>query len=658
MKTDIPFFEVLLEADLEEIKVAPPAIAYVRKVGDFFLRHSYPYWLGQKGDPDRWVRLPYCGNNITFKATDISELSLKALRAVADLIYKGPEEWDNTLLQDIGGGLGDYYQTAFELCYAVWNPLLLELNTKTCQDIDQGPQLYEINSGDIVYDTRGMFCAQEATKEGYKSFGYDVHKIGIQPLKEGTPGIHIQRAEEKQGITATHPERIGFIITEAASKGDTSIKCKVIPDSLMETKINANGKVMIDTDDGSSGRPGSRSGIPTINDQPNKPWGFTNHMWLTGPWESVNVPVTGYSDIAGGEWPQGLSATLTLGEPYPIPCLGYGVCVNTTEDWRYLPDHYPSFGWSLQPGSLYGGFMGATELPIRANYDGHEQVEGYNNYAPTKGSTKIDLWNPSVSLPVGQRYHSGLRGTRVGDFVVFESHRTIYRIIEISETRTQNPNWIKIDPPLQEDLDASEMRNARGYWIGENCYRFSANVENLELFIFGWLDPDDNRGIPIFVKNVNYDNLNLMAPLPADIQEGTRLPIWSGKDNYTATYAYYDPHVFVGKLRLWNRIKELDRKVIWNKILQLKKRRDKLNAHFSWATDKAAHYWYSPPYYVNKDVNEWFDWPHGGDSFAEAFALISEQDKALRALLDIRAPSVKQVEYISMLDYNHSPLEA
>ena len=302
------FFEIVTEQDLEEIQIQPPAIAYVRKTGDFYFRHNPRYWFGNMEENNRWVRYSYSGKRALFRATHITELSQKCFSILAKMIALGPKGTTSADFKEIGGSSGDYYQSAYNTLYGVWNPLLLEINAKTCQEENQGVALYDIEEGDIVVE-KGIYCIHNQRKNMQtvkRDFGYELKKIGIEPLREGNPGLVIQRARPKIEFTDWHSKPLNYVICRGASKGATVLSCATLPDSVAKGKYAGNGKQMINTWDGISrgGTPSAMLRIPTNTDQPTRPWAWEQEMWLTGPWEYVDIPVTNYSNIAGGTWPK------------------------------------------------------------------------------------------------------------------------------------------------------------------------------------------------------------------------------------------------------------------------------------------------------------------------------------------------------------------
>ena len=563
--------------------IDPPEIAFVRNEGLF-------YYCFAEG----WRRV-----DNSFLVSNIQKISGESILA---------------LLQTKS------YREMVRLHYGAFNGPLAEVND------------HEFESGKILFDGGKMFCIQDQVKP-YTWMGRNLKQIGVEVLREGTPGIHLQDEAFRQSFMQWHPEPIGFVICRGAAKGATTISCSVCPPSVA-TQIHTEYKQMVPTT--IQQEPGPYLRGPAGHDQPGVPYRFSNEMWLTSPWRYIDIDLIGASSL-GESWPEGLTRTLTFSDPVPLPMF-IGSCAYLGPNDFFLPDPHPGFGWISDGG--YMDTLGRTSISARMTV-GRKEATAWPH---RKGTTNIRLYAP-FNLPPGWSRHSRLRGIAEGDYVCFDGHRRLYEVTGVSQTATSNPLSITISPGLEVDLVDSQGMDATGTERFNDCYWVPARDSNLTMRCFGWTDPFGSTGIPLYVKAITNKTLELVAPLPADLPPNTKMYMWSSVENETMTYAYRDPYSYTYRRAFQKRLEEIEPQ-IQEHNLALDEEARLLNQYRLLAYEKAKERWFTPPYSQNSDLNEWF--PTGTfpyNTFHEGSASIRSRR--------IAKPTIRSsdIEYISLLNY-------
>lgn len=663
------FFEVTYEDELAQIKIAPPAIAYVRSVGDFYFRHGPEYWYGRVGTPeanfidredDRWVRGQFSGGRGLMRATRIEYLNVIAGQKLSQLISEGRRRFDPTKYDEIS--TGGFWKVAKDLWYLHHNFQFVELNEQAAGT--EGVRLYDIKDGDIAVESQGRsWCVQEKTKNlGSPRTYYDreLQLIGQRPLVEGTPGLHIQKAkeqEERVTLTESHPERLGYVIAQQdIPKGATSFKAAIHPDSLPRAVIGGGKDWILDDDRGEfSGTPSPGVSVPKKKDQPGRPWNVRKFAWLQTPDPSVELAVTGFSPPSSGHMPGALAATISLEQGCPVPLLGGGSVYSKSNESYFLPPASRSFGW--MPTGVYGGQFGETDLSVRVRGRAAEHIDiGSDQWGPVPGDKRIRMYWSWIEW-AGRRRFSRLRGIKEDDLVSIDNYNHLYRVGEVEKNKLDNPLYITLAEELKyrvgggsQTLDGIWISSAQMNWV------VGSLPDNAYCSFHGWPAPDGTVGVPLIIKNFNFNTVNLLAPVAKDIPAGTKLPIWLSTDLDSVTYAYHDFYQFMYELEQWIQFDEIiTREAVIKKQEEVAEVQAQLSRELAKAKDEAAYFWYHPPYYVNRRLDDWFpDWAgkYGG-TFAEAGLTLAEIQKGLAKLLNTRPPTWAHEEYISLIRYSH-----
>lgn len=643
-----PLYEVVLEADLNDINVAAPAIAFVRQTGDFYFRHEAAYWAGVSTEAGRWVRSPFSGGRAMLRATTMGVVSQKAGTQLYRLVGTDPEKFDPTKFENIGG----YWEVIKTALRRIRNDWFLELNTKECQDEDVGPLLYDIAEGDIVIEVGNdpRFVQEELLgADTLRQDNYDLHKLSTRPIKLGTPGIHLQYAHAAASPFSMHPERIGYIVLSAeAPKGATSLSVNIFPASLPKGEYESRQEWVVDNsfNDGISYNPSPRVTAPTQG-----PWAHRKMAIIPAPYGSVKIPVS-YEGLAGGQMQAALTTTLEFADPLPFPIYMPGNAMQQPTT-LYIPDRTSSFIWA--PIGAHGGGMGQTELQVQIGHQGEEYIDCGGPGGLPGGLTRIPLYRSWIG-PVGQRRHSNLRGIKAEDYVTFAGDPIMYKVVAVENNRLEEPSAIIISPKREAPFPA-QSSTLDGIWLSEiTVFRYDGfDRGGLEATLLGWPFPNGEVRAPLLVKGSGDGIIRLWAPIAEAIPIGTRLPIYVTTDLDTATFAYHDDYEFQYQLERYNNITyKITREKIGEALEKIGDLLAALTAAEENAEIKASTYWFSPPYYVNKDINEFFPtskFGQFGATFAEANATLTARGAELRDLLRQGPPSIGLVEFISLINY-------
>ncbi len=607
-------FEVATKTDLPD--VAPPAVAYVRDEADYY----WCFWTG-------WRKV-----DNAFPVNAETEIPTKALYTLAN---------DRSLT----------YRQILDYHYAWRNAPLMEVSVPT---------------GKIAFSSGRMYAIQDQSTP-VEWMGRTFQQMGVPILEEGTPGIHIQdRAVRKSlsgfydaetGLGAYHNEPIGFVVCKGAIKGATSIECSVTPPSVA-TKVNTPSKQVTLT----SVPEDATMPMPCVGgvENSNVPWPYTNEMWLTGPWEYVDINLSSVEVHPGG-WPEGLTRTLTFADPIPMPVVAGG-CGYLGQADMYINPHIPGFAWQVIGD--YGKTIGATSITVRVGVEASEKTLWVHN----AGTTTIELFQPWWMLHGGQRRNSNLRGLANGDYVAFARttkhdpnnptvdpplDRTLYRVSNVEANPLGNPSRFTITPGLkyplldESDLPFSQYKTANDcYWIATAAAR-EGQVDPLVFRCTGWTDPYGKRGVPIFVKEVHGNTIELLCPLPADIPANTKMYMWSAIDNETMTYAYHDPYSYAYNRALVKQKENIQPEVdAWNAYIRSEiDRYQRLRAKAVVAAEKK---WFTPPYFENTNLNDVLP---PGQTFHDIFETLNAQLIDIEIPRENQAESERDLEYISLLNY-------
>lgn len=662
------FYEVTYESDLTTLNVEPPAIAYVRSVGDFFFRHGPEYWFGRAGSPEanfsdrennRWVRGQYSGGRGLMRATNMEYLPTIAQGLLAQLIANGVKGFDATKYADLA--TGDFWKVAESLWYLSHNFQLVELNEQATGM--EGIRLHDIHDGDIAVESGSRaWCVQAKTKNPDlidKYYGRELLLIGQKPVIEGTPGIHIQKAKEvRLEITESHPERIGYVIATAdIPKGAMSFTAAVHPDSL-PLATTGGGKQWISTNmSDTEGYPVPSLRAPFQAEQAGKPWNLRRFAWLQTPDQSVELKVIKYSPPSSGRMPDCLNATITLEQGCPVPLLNGGSVYGKTDKAMYVAEPGRSFSW--MPRGIYGGYFNETEINIRVGATASENMDiGPDQQGPFKGERTIDMFKSWINV-IGHRRFSHLRGINTKDFVSIENYNHVYAVRKVINNNLQNPITIVLSEGLLADVGGGTQQEDTGMWLSnhEMCWIIGELPPNPHCSFYGWNAPDGTNGIPLVVKNLNFNHVSLIAPVAKMIPAGTKMPIWISSDLDTVTYAYYDFYAFMFELEQWiNYSEKITRSAVIDKLLEIRNIQDEEWARaYTIAENNAATFWYNHPYYVNRCLDDWLpdSLKKYGDTFVGASRRLGEIAGGLSRLLNTKAPAWNHEEYISLISYSH-----
>ena len=665
-------YEYATKDDLPNIR--PPAMAYVRDEAAY-------YWLFDEG----WRRTE--NSFLVAESTTIPDACRTALLASKEatileyadgtitldkdyLEIINCKFWINSLEVTIVSGQGATYQVNRDLT-DITLPIDITIKRNTDLSFEKIVDYHygwrnmpiietTMEAGKVILANSQIYCVQDQIEPDVELFGHAVEKIAVPAMVQGETGIHIQDRQYRKDFFTWHDEPIGFVVVKKdAHKGDTSLKVYTTPESV-GTKVNQNCKQVTYTEPSAT-----FSACVNGPERSNKPWKYTNEMWLTGPWPYVDIELHTAEKTGSGDWPEGLNHTLTFVDPIPMP-LTHGTCAYyRTNEW-WLPPVVPGFGWVVLGD--YAGTIGKTSIDVRIYTQAGAE---YTMFTHERGATKINLFKPWTMLPSSQRRHSNLRGIAPGDQVIFENDsfrasslpygnvpiedwdlrpfsKQIYTVTEVSETETQNPNWIKISPGLQRALyDAmTDLQNPMAlgnlcYWIPAASTWRNYQTESWKLRCFGWTDGHGKTGVPIYVKNVVGKTLNLLAPLPGDIPAGTKMYMWSAVDNETMTYAYHDPFSYAYNIFLDKRIDDLQADAAeYNS--QLDREYNHYTNLLGKAMEAGKRLWFTPPFYENMNLND-----YAGIDFQKTF-----EDIAARRI-NIERPRSSDIEYISLLNYRN-----
>lgn len=605
-------YEVATRDDLPEI--APPAVAYVRNEGDYYWR----FW-------DCWRKV-----DNSFPVNDDPNIPIDSLYALAN---------DSTLT----------YKEMLKHHYAWRNAPLMEVTTKTGKIAFMGNKMYAIQ--DLIPSVEWM--------------DQTFDQMGIPILQEGTPGIHLQDRKIRKSLIgfydeetktgAYHTEPIGFVICKGASKGATSIECSINPPSVA-TKVHTPCKqtVLLDVPEGATGPSTCVNGV----EHSNVSWPYTNEMWLTGPWEYIDLTLNTCTQLGSPtSWPDAFTCELTFDDPIPMPIIAGDVGFLNPGDW-YINPARPSISW-VTIGD-YGKTIGKTAITVRISTAGSENTL----WAHQSGSTSIRMFEPWHMLPGGQRRNSGIRGLVDGDRVCFAKteltdpnfpdrkrnlDRTLYRVYDVDSNPLGNPSKFRIAPGLAEPLLDQWELPFSVYSKGNLCYWLAFPQKGMTYRCMGWTDPHGDTGVPIFIKEVKGNTLELLSPLPADIPANTKMYMWSAVDNETMTYAYHDPYTYIYNKAFDRQVSAINPQVVaWNDYIWSEIRRyENMQAA---AMEAAKRIWFTPPFYTNSLISELAGLPEG-ETFYDIFQELSSKLITLTKPKHEVSESNRDLEYLSLLNY-------
>jgi len=654
--TGFKFFEVTYPEELEAINIDPPAIAYVRKVGDFYMRHDPSYWFGAPGTPAKWIRSAFSGGQGMIRATEIGYLSGIAQSKLSQLIREGTRNFNSSNYSDYASG--GFWSVAKQLWLLAHNFNLVELNERTAGD--QGDMLYDIYDGDIVVENNSKaYCVQNRTRtSGKKIYKRDLIRLGMKPLVQSTPGIHVQkRVKDRADIKDTHEEPIGYIVNKnTIPKGATSFYAAIYPGSVPRPETG-NGKAW---EAGSDWFPNSEPDVdvvpPSLATQTDKPWSLRNFAWIQAPYETAKLAVTNYSAPSPGITPVAFNASITLEQGCPIPLTSIlEIKTDSKQSWYVGP---PDRDFSVMPLGQYGGGLNQTTLSIRVLPRSFEYIDiGSDQEGPLIGENRLSMYKSWINA-AGKRRFSYFRGITKDDLIVLTNNSYMYGISEVKKNKLQNPTEIILSEGLKENigrgratLDGIWIANVTPYWVN------GLLPEEPVVEFRGWEAPDGNKGIPMIIKSINNTTVNLMAPVAEEIPAGTKMKVWASKDVNTVTYAYYDFYDFIHSLEQYLLVTEdIGRANIVAKMTEVSKKLEQLDLAKEKANKIGGDRWYRKPYYVNTLLDNYLpaEFQRYGGTFLEAQDKFGEILTGLGDLWRTKPPTWNNVEYTSLINYVHN----
>lgn len=645
-------YEYMTTGDMHAQQVPPPAMAFVRATGELYFTHPAQYWGGQGGF--RWVRAQDSGGSADILAVNTTDLTGQYLSDLYALILSGPDAPSPRIIQKYGGG---YQQIIYRLLGLVRSTFYAESNRPS--EADPTVPMLDLESGDVAVDrgNRARFIqAPLSTIPTYE--GQKLYRIGTDPIKRGTPGIHIQEAAERRPSPISfHPERIGYIIpSQDIPQGATTFRCSVWPESLPSGEYGG-GKEWIVRNDQNDGEPNTQIDAPGFQ-QPGV-WNTRKEVYLEAPYSYVDIQAT-FTPLQLGTLPTTLNTTITLDRRCPMPLYFGGSLFEYTMQEYFLDPPKLSVGW--EPLGTYGGHLGSLTIPARITGQGEEKVEaGSENGGLDVGDTDIRLYRPWINK-IGLREFSGLRGIRVNDFISVSNNPQVYRVIGVKENQLNNPSSLKITPPIAYEAKGA-IQNNDGIWVSTyEIHRIPSFPQGSLIWrCLGWPFPNGNTAIPLMVKKISNGFVTLHAPVPQAIPAGTRLNVWPMKDLETCTYAYHDDATFFQELDQYNELEfKFTRERLQTRIEQLSRTLVGLKNNKEQAIEAASKFWFSPPYYVNKEINQWLQerYKKYGSTFLEAELTLLARQRALGQLAATSTPNVTATEYYNLINYGRGQIGA
>ena len=655
-------YRVLTEVELDQVIVAPPAVAYVEETNDVYFRHGPEYWFGNIGtaekgwndrEEDRWVRATYTGKRAIIQATHLSEISSEAFSALFLILIKGPDDYEP-------GEYGSTYWKAVETLYLmIINTTFIELNTGTCGK--EGVQLYDIAEGDICIENGAQFV-QERSKllsENPKRFGYPFNLLATKALTEGTPGLHPFFNTSREEYMSIHPERMGYVVTKQAhSKGATQLRLSVYPKSVPSPTYGTDPKRWVDRITQypfpyfREGCGAEERQLNSLNiDLEGTDWYLNTFCFIALPETFIPIKVNSVS-YSGGDYPYGTKVTVSLDDPYPCPLLVPlgAYCPDPQPYWNMVAPVRSAF--SFKPIGIYGD-IGQTSITGYINPRSRSGRLGWTSCRTTAGNS-LDLYNPAVEGWGGMRGHSPLRGLSEGDKIHMPEDNAMYDVIGVSKNPLENPSSMRLnkDTHLLEDYHV----NVYGVSVGPEIEWYPQITDNTVISAWcPWTPPEgDSGGMPIIVKSISNGVATLMAPLPCDLPANTRMNLYSAKDNHMTTYAYYDYHEFCYRLAKYNKIHDDLRDKITDEVLRLQELLRVVDAYYKEAQRLAATEWFRPPYFrlIPLRTFKWSDtFDHYGTTYPEVITNLQAQIREVWTLGQTGLPPILIDEYISILDY-------
>ena len=671
------FFEVASFEDLQDSVASVPAMAYVRELDDYFLLHDATY-LGDPSGENVWSRHSDVGSGIGIFQLNVTSTYREVSTWIFFLLAVGANRQDpNTYTEGFEDLVSlDYNAKLRYLVTYLQDETFRPLTTpKVSRFLTRKPL-----DGDIFISNGEIRCNTE--------------NLGIKGLKQGEPGIVIRNGKPLtlDSTYGCHNKRLGVIVlAKDAKKGDSSLTCSVLPASLPHTTNNASAKYWVTNyavtkpiptiyPPSSPVNPGETRpnfwGPPqtclvdprTLEDpaarQEDLPYALEHACWCAAPWEVVNIPVSGISYVAGGSWPDGLTANVSFGEPIPQPIVStIWLRHSVPSPYRYMPPPDRS-AMGHNAGNI-GGYLGAQSVPVRMTTGRFGVTNGteFGLYIKA-GSKKLKLIRSSTYLGGVSDYgegYTGFKGAMANDMAVFENHDTIYRIAEVTIGKDYTPSTFTLASGVGYDMhEVTQIGEGVHLFIGPKVYWLptGANTGEYSVPFAAWTLPDgdlgpmfNSRGFPVFLKSVRGKVVTLTTPLSADIPAGTRMPIYSFEDNDCTTLAYKDTEGFILDVELYNLIRDNYGFDNLQALLDiLSQDYQNLMNDLQVARLKTAYNWFMPPDYGAYDPYL-LHTKHGG-TFQEAISNCNSRIASVQQLRRIPAPDLEKIEYLSLLNYD------
>lgn len=693
------FLVVTTIADLDQLQLPPPAMAYVKSVGDFYFRHGPEFWFGKTGtqdkawndrESDKWIRAPYAGKRAIIQSTHISKLSHAAYNAIFAMILMGPKSFT-------GSAYGAGYWTAIEQAFIEYlNTTFIELNTGTCET--EGSKLYDIEEGDITVEAENLIGArfvQERSKllndtPTYHKYPFEL--LGTKSMILGTPGIHLHHTQARTNFMDIHPERMCYIVTaKDHSKGERIIQASVYPSSVPKPTLGSNPRQWIET-------------RTKLHEKwPYYPGQWPDPNWPTPQeWDKTAFNITAPTSTTPGDWyinhfcflnipqtlgrqnlislkiesitynnpsmtfPDGALITVELEQEYPSPVLS-ALSTITFDEQPYWDAVAPvRRGFSFEPITSFGGYINS------------KTITGYIKPFSTTGRAgdtwpcaiagqSLDLFDPVNENWGHMKGHSPLRGISKNERVKMPEHDNMYRVTLTNKNRLENPSSIGLNMtthalvrPLT-NIYGEDLGGLLDYYPEITVDPGNPNYRNaMELLVYcPWTPPiDDIAGVPIIIESIKNGRITLMAPLPCNIPANTRLNVYASADTDLTLYAYYDYYEFIHRLAAYNKVTyDITTAKIAQKLAELQAFAVKVNYFKSQAELIAMSIWMSPPYYVLKELRDCLwdsSFTNFGNTYPEVQATLVNRATKLGALLATQLPPIQCVELMSILDYGKS----
>jgi hypothetical protein len=660
------YIEVDDLSELDALRMNPPAMAFVRSIGDFYFLHTPEFWFGEVGtqekawvdrEDNRWVRAPYSGQRALQVVTRFAHIANEARIALGGIINDGPKNYDGTKYAQFGS---NYWGAIWNIYRRIVNAPFVELNEKTCET--EGTKLYDVEDGDITLDVTGEGARfiQEQTKklddEPLKRFGYDVTLFGSRPLS-----IIDYCGHPRISFMETHPTRCGYVVTARNHvKGESVLTLSVYPPALPTPTYGQNPKRWVEQTD-QQRRVQKYDYCRNVTDEWNYhtfsrsisdgDWSINNFCFLNYPVAWAPIRVTGASfNYPGADYPSGTEMTISLEQGCPIPITG-NILFTTIDPqpywWAVAPVREE---FTLMPTGVIGGGLGETSL---RGYILPRSEKGRCGEACgiVSAGTALDLYDTAEENWGGMKGHSPLRGLSPGDYVHSKTCDTMYRVTKVQKNILENPSSMTLDKTTHHLLPPRP--NAYGIMIGEYFEYYPQLCRREPVYMIpsiGWAEP----GLPLLIKGLASNRVELMAPIPFDIPANTRMNIQMAADTDFALYQYYDMWEYYYKLTRYNAAKfYITYERINAEMNKLRGLLPKVYAFQDHAIVRAEWAWMLPPYYKLvplKDMAWDPEFDEYGETYDEVIANIYARLYALESL-KVEAPNIEQTEYMSLLDY-------